>query len=212
MEAFLPNALNMFRKQELNMRPSPSLIAIALIAASIGVASGQRAAVTTAPKLLGGISLAYDPAHSQFSATGFQLKPHAVKPNVTAPTPTTGTVNVALTINLVSKFRRDTFITCSAIVLGGIIDTGNGTIDGGLETVYGYAVPSGEGTASCNLTIPYSWTLASDGSADSGLIIAFAAGAVDRREGSLRSTVQISGVENLPASGTTSNFAFIAAL
>jgi hypothetical protein len=194
------------------MRSPSTILALVLVAASTVAASGQQAAVTSTPKTAPGISLAYDPVHSNFTASGFQLKSNIIKRN-TASAATTGTVNVTVNINIVSKFRHDTYFPCSAIVIGGILDLDNATIDGGVETAYGVAQASGDGTtATCNLTIPYSWTLASDASADSGLIIAFAAGAVDRRGNALRTTTQISGIENLPATGTTSSYTFNAAL
>jgi hypothetical protein len=190
------------------MRIFPTLIAVALCAVSVGAASGQKPA-TPVSKVHSGISLAYDAPRGQFTAGGIQLKP-AVKSNVAAAT--IGTVNVTINIKLISKFWKESNFPCSVIVIGGIIDTDNGTVDGGIETVNGEARTSGAGTATCTVSIPYSWDLASDSGADSGLIIAYAVASVDRHGITQRSTLQLSGIENLPASGATSSFTFDAAL
>lgn len=191
------------------MRIFPSLIAVALCAASVGAASGQRAVAPVSGKTLNGIGLAFDAPRGQFTASGIQLKP-SVKSNVSSAT--TGTVDVTINIKLVSKFSRDNTFPCSVIVIGGIIDTDNGTVDGGIETVNGEARVTGAGAATCTVSIPYSWDLASDSAAQSGLILAYAVASVDHRGIARRTTLQLSGIENLPANGATSTFTFDAAL
>jgi hypothetical protein len=190
------------------MRIFPTLIAVALCAASVGAASGQKPA-TPSSKVMSGISLAYDAPRGQFTAGGIQLKP-SVKSNVSSAT--TGTVNVTINIKLISKFWKESTFPCSVIVIGGLIDPITGTVDGGIETVNGEAKVSGAGAATCTVSIPYSWDLTSDPEAVSGLILAYAVASVDRRGITQRSTLQLSGIENLPANGATSSFTFDAAL
>jgi hypothetical protein len=60
---------------------------------------------------------------------------------------------------------------------------------------------------------PYSWTLPPDPGADTGLILAFGVSAVSQGSQNSagvveRSTLQLDGIENLPASGATSTFTF----
>jgi hypothetical protein len=195
------------------MRISPIFAALALSAVSVGAANAQLAVPITHKAATGtsGISLAYDAPHGQFTAGGVALKP-AAKSNVTGPT--TGTINVSVTIKLVSKFPKNATIGCSVIAIGGILDLDNGTVDGGIETVTGEIKQSAAtpGSAVCTVAIPYSWDLPADSGADSGLVLAYAAAAVDDHGKTLRTTLQLSGIENLPANGTASSFAFDAAL
>jgi hypothetical protein len=60
--------------------------------------------------------------------------------------------------------------------------------------------------------MPYSWTLPPDGGADTGLILAFGVSAVNVHSEVQRSTLQLDGIENLPASGASSKFSFNVAL
>jgi hypothetical protein len=191
------------------MRTLPTLIAIALCAASVGAASGQRTVAPVSGKAVNGIGLAFDAPRGQFTASGIQLKP-SVKSNVSSAT--TGTIDVTINIKLISRLSRESTLPCSVIVIGGIIDTDNGTVDGGIETVNGEARVSGAGMATCTVSIPYAWDLASDSGAQSGLILAYAVASVDHRGITQRSTLQLSGIENLPANGATSKFSFDAAL
>ncbi len=199
------------------MRTSPrfiatSVIAFLLCAASIDVAQAQQgAAIPTNGKVPAGLSFAFDPQLSQFSASGLHM--NASKPKSASVTPTTGTIDVTVTINLVSKFSHETVFPCAVIAIGGVIDLNSATVDGGIETVYGRGMIASPGatTATCTVSIPYSWTL-SGGSTASGLILAYAAAAVSEHGGTKRSTLQVNGIENLPANGTTSKFAFEVAL
>jgi hypothetical protein len=195
------------------MRISPIFAALALSAVCVGAANAQLA---TAPTLHNtgagaGISFAYDAPRGQLTAGGIQLAPR-VKSNVAAAT--TGTIDVTINIKLISKFGKFAEIPCAAIVIGGNLDLNNGTVNGGLETVTGTAKMSAAnpGTAVCTVSIPYSWDLGSDSAAQTGLLIAYAAASVDDHGKTLRSTLQLSGIENLPANGTTSSFVFDAAL
>jgi hypothetical protein len=87
-------------------------------------------------------------------------------------------------------------------------------VDGGIETANGTATgtSAAASTVTCSLTIPYEWMVAGSSSGDNGLLMAFAVGAVTPGGKTLRSTIQLSGVESLPASGATSRFAFHAEL
>jgi hypothetical protein len=191
------------------MRIFPSLIALALCAASVGAASGQQTVAPSSSKALTGIGLAYDAPRGQFTASGIQLKP-SVKSN--ASSTTTGTVEVTINVKLVSKFWRDNEFPCAVIVVGGLLDPVSLTVDGGLETVTGEAKTTGAGSATCTVSIPYAWDLPPDPEAATGLIIAYAVASVDHRGITKRSTLQLSGIENLPANGATTKFTFDAAL
>jgi hypothetical protein len=191
---------------EFSMRLSPLVLTLALGVSSLGVAHAQQAAVprSTAAALPKGVGFAYDAKLGQISASGISL--NTVTKSAAAPV-TTGTVDVTIVVKAVSKFPSGEKLKCSVFVIGGILDLDNGTVDGGLETVNGYGnyIPGG---ASCTLSVPYSWTLSSTPGADSGLVIAFAASAVNAQGDVQRSSVQVSGIENLPASGTTSKYTF----
>jgi hypothetical protein len=192
------------------MRIVPSLIALALCAVSVGTASGQQKAAPAPGKALTGIGLSYDAPRGQFTATGIQIKP-SVKSNVS--TPTTGTVEVTINVKLVTKFWRDNELPCAVFVAGGLIDEVTGTVDGGLETVTGEARMTGVGTATCTVSIPYAWNIPpADPTSETGLIVAFAVASVDHRGTTKRSTLQASGVENLPTNGATTKFTFDATL
>lgn len=157
------------------------------------------------------MSFNYDALHDQVNASGVQLKPSALTASAVAPT--TGTIAVTINISVVSHVSKGTTYHCSLTAIGGEIDTSNGTVDGGIETANGLAKWNGPGTLSCTLTIPYSWTLPLDPSADTGLILAFGVSAVSGGSQNTagvveRSTLQLDGIENLPANGATSSFAF----
>jgi hypothetical protein len=197
------------------MRASPLLLAAVLCAASIGTGFAQTpthpaSASKVNPKIPASMSFVYDAQHDQINAAGVQLKP-ALAANAVAPT--TGTIAVTITINVASHFSRGTTYHCSLTALGGEIDTDNATIAGGIETANGLGKWTGPGALTCTLNIPYSWTIPADPSADTGLILAFGVSAVTAATpgatGAVeRSTLQLDGIENLPASGATSTFAF----
>lgn len=192
------------------MRCSPTLLAAAVCALSATAVCAQ----TTTPsstllKIPPTMSFSYDAQHDHISANGLEVKP-SIKSNASV-TPTTGTITVAININLASHFAKGTSIHCSVMAIGGMLDLSNGTVDGALETANGIAMSNGSGSATCMLSIPYSWTLPPDPTAQSGLILVFGASAQwPHGENSIvqRSTLQLDGIENLPASGTTSKYAF----
>ena len=119
-------------------------------------------------------------------------------------------IEVTLNINLVTKFKKDTTFPCAIIAIGGQIDTDNFVVDGGIETASGTAKVSSSSPTSavCTLSIPYEWTFQNDGGASSGLVLAFAAAGVTPWGATLRTTLQLTGIESLPATGSTSKFTF----
>ena len=149
------------------------------------------------------LSFAYD-AHG-ITASGVQLKTSTIKNNSVSPT--TGTITVTLNIKVASRFESGTTYHCSVNAIGGIIDVETGTVDGGIETVNNFATGSGN-SYSCTMRIPYSWTLAHDPGADSGLILAFGVGAINTHSEVEHSTLQVDGIENLPASGAATTYTF----
>lgn len=185
------------------------ILIVALLSSASCCALGQQAAAI--PKAPAGLNFAFDAPRGQLTASGYTLKP-AINP--AASTSVTGTVEVTLTLNLVTKFKKDTTFPCAAIIIGGQIDTDNYILDGGVETASGTAIVSAKNpsTATCKLTIPYAWSLQNDGGASSGLLIAFAAAGVNQWGTTVRSTLQITGIESLPATGSTSTYAFNATL
>jgi hypothetical protein len=187
-----------------------ALAALLLAAFTSAVSAQQANAVTTvAPKAPAGVSLAFDAAHGQITASGFALRP---VPMDTSTTPTTGTVQITVNVNLVTHFKAGTRIKCGALVLGGEIDTATYTINGGMETAVAKAWVTSPSTAVCKLAIPYSWTLSGANSPATGMIVGFAVAAVEGDGDTVRSTTQLSGVDNLPATGATSKYTFNAAL
>jgi len=190
------------------MRTFPTLLAAAMCAASFGTAYGQTAVPSaTVNKLLNSMSFNYDAKHDQIGASNLQIMPSVTS---STTTPTTGTIQVTINIAAVSHFSASTAFHCSLLAIGGIIDPGNGTVAGAVESanrIAGIGTPS----TSCTLTIPYSWTLTSDPNAQSGLILGFGVAVVAGRDESAtvwRLTLQLDGIENLPASGATSTFSF----
>jgi len=198
------------------MRISPTLSAAVLCAVTALTAHAQQPAnpgisrTTPAPvsKLPQGITFAFD-SQNAVTASGIRMKATTQKSNSVSPTE--GVIYVTLNINVASRFEAGTTYHCSVYAIGGIIDTDTGTVDGGLENANTFAAPSG-GKYSCTLKIPYVWTLPSAPGADSGLILAFGVSAVNTHSEVQRSTLQVDGIENLPANGATSKFTFNVAL
>jgi hypothetical protein len=198
------------------MRVSPMLTAMLLCAASIGAAHAQTVtpgfgrSTGESSRNSSGMSFAYDAQHGQINANGIQLNPTTIKSNSVSPT--TGTITVVINIKVLSHFEGGTTYHCSVNAIGGILDIFNGTVDGGIETANGFATVTSGGTASCTLVMPYSWTLPQDPRGSTGLILAFGAAAVNPQSEVQRSTLQVDGIENLPASGAASKFTFNVAL
>jgi hypothetical protein len=194
------------------MRLRGILTVAALSAAQLGVALGQQAAATTKTQAPSGLSFAFDALHGQLTASGYSVGAHTM----TTPPGTssvTGTISITVTINIVSKLGHDIRIPCAAIGIGGEFDTSVPIVDGGIETASGDATIDWKTkTATCALSIPYEWTLITDPSASEGLIVGFAAAAVDRSDTTKRSTIQIGGPLPLPATGTTTTLAFTTSL
>ena len=196
------------------MKTSPRLFVAALCVMSLGVAQAVAATSSTSgsKKLPSGLSFSYDAQHDQISASGVSALTLA-SPSIT---PTTGTISVTINIKLVTHFRRNTAIHCSLAAVGGQLDIVNQGIDGAIETANGVAAADGSSYAVCKLTIPYSWSLPPDPIAANGLILAFGASATQRENGQdpivERSTLQVDGVESLPANGATTSFVFDVAL
>lgn len=190
------------------MRTSPTLLTAALCALSIGTAYAQTATSTsTLSKFPNAMSFTYDALHDQINTSSVQLKPSVAGANSAA---TTGMIVVTIDISLVSQFPSGTSYHCSVAAIGGLIDTTNDSIAGGIETANKVA-STGHLSPSCTLHIPYSWTLPSDPSASTGLILVFGVSADQTNSGVTtvtRSTLQLDGIENLPATGTTSSYTF----
>ena len=195
------------------MRSFLTLMATLICGASLCAA--QASATLSAPargarSLPNGLNFTYDAQHDQINSSGLAMKAHAQSdPTIT---PTTGTINVTINAKLVSHFPKGTKIHYSLTVIGGQIDVVNGAIDGAIETAYAEA-SAGSGTSSVTLTIPYSWALPQDPIAANGLILAFGASAVNpwpdsSKNDVYRSTLQVDGVESLPANGATASYVF----
>jgi hypothetical protein len=173
-------------------------------------ASLQQPSHNTKGKL-GAMSFSYDAQHDQIVPNGMQLQPHASN---TPITPTTGKIVVTATINAETHFPMGTKFHCTLLAVGGELDTTNCVIAGGLETTSAVAKHD-----VCTLTIPYSWIVPPDPAAATGLILAIGVSAVegdghhDHDDGNgagmvTRTTLQVLGVDNLPANGTTTTVSF----
>ncbi len=193
------------------MRIRTILIVAALCAALLGMAQGQQAAVTPSPKGPSGLSFAFDAPSGQLTASGFALN---LAPNTGGPMNITGIIDVTITIKLVSRFPVGTTFPCAAIAIGGQVNLNTMVVDGGIETANGMAggTSAAASSVTCSLTIPYEWMVSGGTGGDNGLLIAFAVGAVHPGGKTLRSSIQLSGVESLPASGAVSRYAFHAEL
>jgi len=143
------------------------------------------------------------------TASGFTLD---LKPKVVGVPTLTGTIELTIAINVMSKFGQDTWFPCAATVIGGQLDTTTFVLEGGVETANGIATVNKSGVGTCVLTIPYEWTVASDPAAVNGLIVAYAAAAIGHEGATRRSTLQVQGVDSLPAAGATTKLAFTVAL
>ena len=188
-----------------------TLVAGALCVLSLAVAHAQKPVPKSpaAPGNSTGISFHYDAQHDQVIANGVQLKPSAI--GAASLAPTTGTLVVTINITVLSQFQHGTTYHCSVTAVGGEIDTTNAIVSGGIETANTLARWNGTNTLACTLTIPYEWTLLPAPAATTGALLAFGVSAVaPPSAGSVvrRSTLQVDGVEPLPASGSTSTFAF----
>lgn len=190
------------------MRVIPTLTALIFCAASFSAAHAQKANGESA-RGSNGMSFAYDALHGQINATGIQISPLTLKSNSVSPT--TGTITVTINVKIVSHFESGTTYHCSVYAVGGEIDLATGTIDGGVENVNTFA-PSSGATASCTLTVPYSWTLPAEHKAQTGLILAFGVGAINPESEVEHSTLQVDGIENLPANGSAATYVFNVAL
>lgn len=193
------------------MRLNHSILAGALLALACCVAPAQTAVMQRSGNSGAPIAFNFDAAHDQINASGISLRPETSTPP--APTPTTGTVVVTLNISLVSKYAKAHHVNCSLMLIGGDIDVGSGTVDGGIETAGAHAKGNGHDSAVCTLTIPYSWSLSSSPASASGLILVFGAADHCDDDGMVRrSTLQLDGPEALPKNGTTAQYAFDIAL
>ncbi|HUH61899.1 MAG TPA: hypothetical protein VLZ50_02830 [Terracidiphilus sp.] len=194
------------------MRLRGFFVVAALVAAQLGVALGQQAASTAKTQTPSGLSLSFDALHGQLTASGIAVKSRPLTTPAGA-TSVTGTVNLTITINLVSKIGHEARIPCAAILIGGEADTSVPIVDGGIETASGAAMVDWKAkTATCTLSIPYEWTLITDTAAGEGLFVGFAAADVDHWDNTRRSTIQIGGPLPLPPSGTTTTLAFTTTL
>jgi hypothetical protein len=152
------------------------------------------------------MSFAFDSQREQITASGVRLT--APRANPATASPVTGTIDVTIQIKVVSGFESGTTYHCSVYAIGGVINPNTGTVNGGAENVNGFGTGSAGGEVTCSLTIPYEWTLPSSRSDESGLILAYAAAAVNPHSEVQHSTLQVDGILNLPASGTTSKFTY----
>jgi hypothetical protein len=198
------------------MRLRGTFVVAALAATQLCGAFGQQAVSTSSTRSSSGINLAFDAQSGQMSASGYTVRSAAAP--ASGATTTTGTVNLVITINLVSKPAFSPQIPCAAIVIGGAFDLSTPIIDGGIDTVSNNAVVDLKAkTATCMLSIPYEWTLPPDASASEALFLGFAAASVEHdadhhRDVTRRSTIQVAGPLPLPPSGTTTTLAFATSL
>ena len=195
------------------MRIPQTIFALVLCAATASAVHAQTATseftrATGPTKAPSGMSFSYDAQHGQITATGVQMNTVAKKPS--AVTPTSGLIDLTINIKIVSRFESGTTYHCSVYAIGGLINTDTGTVDGGIENANGFATVTAPGMATCRIKIPYEWTLAGQG--DTGLILAYGVGAINVHSEVEHSTLQVNGIDNLPANGTTSKFVFNVAL
>jgi hypothetical protein len=192
------------------MRIRTLVLVAALCSATLGAALAQQSAATPTPirKIPSTLSFTFDAPHGQLTASGFALN---LAPKDTAVPNVTGTIDVTLTIHLVTRFHKETAFPCAATIVGGQIDSTNFVVEGGIETASGWATVK-DSVVTCKLAIPYEWTIAPDPAAVNGLIIAFAAAGIGHEGNVVRSTTQANGFESIPADGSTTKFSFSAAL
>jgi hypothetical protein len=201
------------------MRIRATLFVALLGTALSGVAFGQQAATTTQPKAPSGLSFAYDAPHGQLTANGLAVK---LNPDTADTAPITGTVKITINLTVKTTVPTGAKVPCSAIVIGGAIDTTALSLEGGIETVSGYATAGPKaGSMICSLSIPYEWTVVTVSSLASteatsttvdAMVIAFAAAIVDSNGVTQRETIQIGGVQALPTNGKTTTASYAATL
>lgn len=212
------------------MRMYGVLFAAACAVAASGVVCAQTASTRVSHSVngLGAISFNYDAQHDRVTADGLRMMAFTGNTN---PVPFTGTIKVQINVTAHTQFPKNTEIHCTALAVGGILDPINEIVAGGLETanVVATAVKGVNGGYDCFLTIPFRWPITPDPAAASGLIVAIGVSAIgpmdpeggkgddngkgddkgrDHDTGVIRSTLQVDGVESLPASGAITRFAF----
>jgi len=194
------------------MRTPQMFCAVVLCAAFAFAAHAQQSTTPSAvkvgssPAMPSGMSFSYDAQRGVISPSGIQLKTTTKKSDSVSPT--SGWIDVTININLRQTFESGTTFHCSINAIGGKIDTDKGIVDGGIENSNTFATMTGPSSAACKVKIPFWWTLSNDPGADSGLIIAYGVAAVNTHDEVEHSTLQVDGIENLPANGSTSNFKF----
>jgi hypothetical protein len=192
------------------MRLRGFVVVAALAAAQLGVAFAQQAVANSPTRPLSGINLSFDAPHGQLTASGYAVRTEAAP---ASGTPTvSGTVNVTITINLISYAGTNPLIPCSVIVLGGEWDTSTPVVDGGINTASGDSlVDTKTKTATCTLSIPYEWTVPTESGVTKGLFVGFAVASVVDNV-TIRSTIQMEGLLPLPSTGTTTNLTYTTSL
>jgi hypothetical protein len=199
-----------------------STLALLVILAT-GRALAQQAEVNNLPASHG-VTWSFDPVHKVMQATpraGYVLpgKPDAatLASATTATRTYTGTIDITVTVNLVSTFSKGTTIACNAGVgldyevlriTSSTSTLGNGGIMQSSENVQ--AVISGN-TATCTFTIPYSWTVPASSSTTLVVIQGITASVGINSQSSDITTsfvgrgtqVDLAGPASIPADGTT---------
>lgn len=185
------------------MRTAYSILATMLCAVHCCSAAAQK--VTGSDNIPKGLSFNYDAANDQILASGMSYN----SPNGSPGQEIDATIEVSIAVDLDSRHLDGDDIRCSVLAIGGVIDPITGTVAGGQETANARARRAPNGNAVCKFTIPFTWTIpsATSPAAQSGLIIVY--GAEDKCDGMVRrSTLQVDGIENLPATATTAKFSF----
>jgi hypothetical protein len=194
------------------MRISPKLFAVVICAAAVPAAYAQAGnsdasrVANRATSIPSGVSFTYDNQRGQITATGLQLT--SSTPKSDGPAPVTGTIDVTIQIKVASKFEGGTTYHCSVYAIGGILNLNTGTVEGGVENANTFGTRNSKGVVTCSFSIPYEWTLSSGSGDESGLILAYAAAAVNPHSEVEHSTLQVDGILNLPANETTSKFTY----
>ncbi len=189
-----------------------SVLALAVCAATPFAALAQQstAVKSTTEKVPSGLNFSYDAKQKQIVASGVNLKSNSEKSAGT--TNLVGRVSVTVHVKVYSKFEAGTTFHCSAMLLGGVIDPVTTAVDGGLETANTFGVTENATNVSCNFVIPYWWMVSTSPTGLNGLILAYSAAAVNPEGEVQRSTLQVDGVEALPATGSYDHFVYTVAL
>jgi len=132
-----------------------------------------------------------------------EASPEQLQPELT-PAPTTGTIEVIFTITLKSAFPAGSSVACFVNLDADSLNSGTGALIGLHEGNVEFLKTTGT-TATCTVSIPYSWPLPASSATVTNVLAgsyqAVVSSAAENLERS--SSGDLSGLSKIPATGAT---------